>query len=104
LAAVDSVTFQWRLDDFVEKLRLARALGPDKVPKLAGAVFGYGGGEFSAAAGVPDLFVWDTDRQPAEWFFAEVKGPRDHLQESQTTWLRNYWDDIEGRFAVISIG
>jgi len=98
------LTLQWRLDEFIAHLRLARLLGSERVERLAHAVFGYDGDEFSPAPGLPDLFVWDADHTPGEWFFAEVKGPGDHLQESQTTWLRNHWDDIEGHFAVITVG
>lgn len=104
IRTVEPIMLQFRVDEFITQLRLARLLGPERVECLAEAIFGYEGDECSAAPGVPDLFVWDCEHDPAEWFFAEVKGPKDHLQETQANWLRNHWQDIEGRFAVISVG
>ncbi len=98
----ETTTFEWVLDDFVHRVRLARAMGPATVEKVCEAIFDYD--EFSWAPGTPDLFVWDPDRHPVEWFFAEVKGPKDHLQASQVAWLRCHWNDIEGRFVVIALG
>ncbi|MCZ7681156.1 MAG: VRR-NUC domain-containing protein [Sandaracinaceae bacterium] len=39
--------------------------------------------DFDAPDGAPDLFVWHPEPARDMWFFAEVKGPRDALRDSQ---------------------
>jgi hypothetical protein len=90
------------LEAFISELRLARALGPETFEKLCDLIFNLAD-EFRASPGVPDLFIWDSDQHPLEWFFAEVKGPGDSLRGSQAAWLRDAWRSIEGHFALIMV-
>jgi hypothetical protein len=90
---------QWALEDFQEKLLLARCLGTEGFERLYEAVFDFD--EFTPAAGAPDLFVWDSEA--GIWFFAEVKGPHDHVRRSQADWVRAHWDNIKGRFVLLVV-
>ena len=89
------------LEDFAEKVLLARTLGSSTIEDLVEAIFDYD--EFELAVGAPDLFVWDPESTPPVWFFGEVKGPRDHLQPTQYEWIQRNWDKIKGRVVLISV-
>jgi len=39
---------------------------------------------FKNETGQPDLFVYSVDHK--DWFFCEVKGPRDRIRPNQETW------------------
>jgi hypothetical protein len=54
------------------------------------------------ATGAPDLFLWHPNPDHGLWLFAEVKGPKDHLRESQCDWFRSHWEQIEGRAVMLS--
>ena len=54
--------------------------------------------------GAPDLFIWHPDPSLRLWFFAEVKGPTDHLRRTQFHWLHRHWDDIQGRAMLLIVG
>ena len=94
-------------ESFDELTNLARILGPKTTEQLCEAVFEYdpeyGLEEFTTAVGAPDLFVWTPPSLPPFWFFAEVKGPQDHLRASQAAWLANHWQKVQGHFLIISV-
>lgn len=79
-----------------EKLQLARCIGAEHFENIFDAVFDFD--ELSLASGAPDLFVWDPNENM--WFFAEIKGPNDHLRQSQAEWVRINWDRINGHFIL----
>lgn len=83
---------------FREKLELARCLGVSRFETIFDCVF-EPFDEFRVMPGVPDLLVWSDSNQL--WFFAEVKGPRDSLRDTQNAWIRAYWEIIRGRFALV---
>jgi VRR-NUC domain len=83
---------------FREKLELARFLGIEQFETIFDSVL-EPFDEFRVMPGVPDLLVWSESDQL--WFFAEVKGPRDSLRESQGAWIRAHWETIRGRFALV---
>lgn len=84
-------------DGFEETLSLARSIGTSEFGAVCEAVFPVD--DQDVAIGAPDLLVWNSES--AIWFFAEVKGPRDHLRESQVMWLRENWERIGGRFVLL---
>jgi len=92
---------------FCEKIDLANLIGIEGLEALPDAVFDDipGSGYWTCAAkpGAPDLFLWHPDKDRNLWFFAEVKGPGDRLRTTQTEWLREHWNDIDGRFVLIII-
>lgn len=90
---------QFLLEKFEEKLLLTRCLGTDDFEQLYDTVFDFD--EFTPAVGAPDLFVWNSDI--GIWFFAEVKGPNDHLRKSQVDWVQEHWESIRGRFVLLVI-
>jgi hypothetical protein len=83
---------------FREKLELARCLGVEQFETIVDSVL-EPFDECRVMPGVPDLFVWSESGQL--WFFAEAKGPRDSLRESQGAWIRAHWERIKGRFALL---
>lgn len=62
-----------------QKAELFRRLVPQRVLRLFAQP-----GRFGRVQG-PDLFVYDRDR---DWFFCEVKGPRDRLRPKQRAFFR----------------
>lgn len=90
------------INDFQNLINLGQLLGAGQFEKLFEAVFDFD--EFDPANGTPDLFVWDTDDDAPTWFFAEVKGPRDHLGPNQYRWIGENWELIKGRIVLLSIG
>jgi len=94
-ASVDS----FAIELFEEMVDLARCLGTTDFESLYEAVFDFD--EFTPASGAPDLFVWAPE--VGTWFFAEVKGPHDHLRKSQADWVRANWDNIKGRFVLLVV-
>lgn len=82
------------------KLQLAQCIGTEQFEKVYRAVFD--SSEIThVAGGAPDLFVWDTHANM--WFFAEVKGPHDHVRHSQAKWVRTNWERIDGRFLLLVV-
>jgi hypothetical protein len=88
------------VEQFRDLVALARCLGKTNFESLYKAVFDFD--EMSPAAGAPDLFVWDPAKI-GHWFFAEVKGPHDHLRRSQAEWVRTSWEQIKGRFVLLVV-
>lgn len=79
-------------------LTLARFFGIEDFENLFEAVFDHY--DYQPAVGAPDLFAWNPAVK-GSWFFAEVKGPNDHLRDSQVQWLRSNWRRIKGRFVLL---
>lgn len=95
-------SFRWKN----QTLRsLSQAVGSDEViESLYTSIIqkdGYLGG--TIANGTPDLFIWHPDSTLHLWFFAEVKGPRDSLRESQSIWIKQNWERIQGRVILVHI-
>lgn len=57
--------------------------------------------DFRERAGSPDLLVWSKNESAKLWFFCEVKSLNDHLGPAQVAWIKESWDQIEGRFLLL---
>jgi len=88
-------------------IRLAQILGPETTQQLPEAVFEddpeYGFDDMTTSIGAPDLFMWTPSSLAPFWFFAEVKGPSDHLRASQAGWLASHWGMVRGHFVLILV-
>ncbi|GAC1310395.1 MAG: hypothetical protein NVSMB27_47340 [Ktedonobacteraceae bacterium] len=93
------------LDDLRSKMKLACLLGSETIESLHEAILRFENDfdEYSVVEGAPDLFLWHPNPAYNLWFFAEVKGPGDHLRESQSGWIRGYWEHIRGRVMILHV-
>ena len=94
--------------DLYRKINLVQILGVNTIENLYDAIFyvdPIDGSiyDYGAKPGAPDLFIWHPDPAYMCWFFAEVKGPRDHLRESQYQWIQKHWDCVQGRVILLTV-
>lgn len=90
------------LDDLERKIKLACLLGSEAIESLYEAITSYYD-EYRVVGGAPDLFLWHPNPAYNLWFFAEVKGPRDHLRESQLGWMRGFCEHFLGRVMILHV-
>jgi VRR-NUC domain len=57
--------------------------------------------DFRERAGSPDLLLWSNNKPAKQWFFCEVKSLNDHLGPAQVAWIKESWDQIDGRFLLL---
>jgi hypothetical protein len=57
--------------------------------------------DFRERAGSPDLLVWSKNESAKQWFFCEIKSLNDHLGPAQVAWIKESWDQIDGRFLLL---
>lgn len=57
--------------------------------------------DFRERAGSPDLLAWSKNESAKLWFFCEVKSLNDHLGPAQVAWIKESWDQIDGRFLLL---
>jgi hypothetical protein len=77
-----------------DTIRLGKVLGVETFWKLYEAVFDLELSEYSPAAGVPDLLLWNSTA--SIWFFCEVKAPGDYQSPNQRGWMQRHWQTVEG--------
>jgi len=90
-----------QLDGLKRKIGLACLLGSEAIEGLYEAILHFD--EYSVVEGAPDLLLWHPNAAYNLWCFAEVKGPGDHLRESQSGWIRSYWEHIRGHIVILHI-
>ena len=91
-----------KLLDLEREISLVRVLGLEAFESLYHAILtDYD--EFRTVDGLPDLFLWHPNPTYHLWFFAEVKGPKDRLRESQAAWMRSFCKNIQGRVMIVHV-
>ena len=91
-----------KLCDLERKIKLACLLGSEGIESLYEAILP-DFDEYSVVEGAPDLFLWHPDPAYNLWFFAEVKGPGDHLRESQAGWIQGFWEHVRRRVVILHV-
>jgi hypothetical protein len=96
------------MQDSDRLLHLARAIQPASFPQVLESIIDTihddeCGDIDHLSSGAPDLLLWTKAPLPPFWFFAEVKGPKDSIRDSQIGWIRANWERIEGRVLIIAI-
>jgi hypothetical protein len=80
---------------------LAHAFGEEKLLQVAEFLADWFGDHYQALPGTPDLLIWRL--KPKMWFFAEIKGPRDSLRNSQINWITEFKDKISDNVFILKV-